>query len=101
MAARLITRMCIGVFVCGIAGLIISSVAGNNNGVVLTIGGFIVVAAIVLMTVSTITARERIDVFDDAAAEQLEAQVAHLVDQGADEADVRSLVREARRIGRR
>jgi hypothetical protein len=93
--------MCIGVFVCGIAGLIISSVAGNNNGVVLTIGGFIVVAAIVLMTVSTITARERIDVFDDAAAEQLEAQVAHLVDQGADEADVRSLVREARRIGRR
>ncbi len=101
MATRLITRTCIGVFVCGIAGLIVSSVAGNNNGVVLTIGGVIVLAAIVLMTVNTVTVRERIDAFDEAAAEKLEAQVAHLVQQGADEADVRTLVREARRTGRR
>ena len=101
MATRLITRTCIAVFVCGIAGLIVSSVAGNNNGVVLTIGGVIVLAAIVLMTVSTVTVRERIDAFDEAAAEQLEAQVAHLVQQGADETDVRTLVREARRTGRR
>jgi hypothetical protein len=89
------------VFVGGIAGLIISSIAGNNNGVVLTIGGFIVIAAIVLMTVNTVTVRERIDAFDDAASEQLELQVAHLVEQGADEADVRALVRDARRSGRR
>ena len=101
MATRLITRTCIAVFICGIAGLIVSSVAGNNNGVVLTIGGVIVLAAIVLMTVNTVTVRERIDAFDEAAAEQLEAQVAHLVQQGADEADVRTLVREARRTGRR
>jgi cell division protein FtsW (lipid II flippase) len=101
VAARLITRTCIAVFVCGTAGLIISSVAGNNNGLVLTIGGCIVVAAIVLMTVNTVTVRERIDAFDDAAAEQLEAQVAHLVQQGADETEVRTLVREARRSGRR
>jgi hypothetical protein len=101
VAARLITRACIAVFVCGIAGLIITSIAGNNNGVVLTIGGFIVLAAIVLMTVNTVTVRDRIDAFDDAAAEQLEAQVAHLVQQGADETDVRTLVREARRSGRR
>ena len=101
MATRLITRTCIAVFVCGIAGLIIASVAGNNNGVVLTIGGFIVVAAIVLMAVNTVTVQDRIDAFDDAAAEQLEAQVAHLVEQGADENEVRTLVREARRSGRR
>ena len=101
MATRLITRACIAVFVGGIAGLIITSVAGNNNGVVLTIGGIIVLAAIVLMTVNTVTVHERIDAFDDAAAEQLEAQVANLVEQGADEADVRTLVREARRSGRR
>ena len=99
VATRLITRACIAVFVCGIAGLIISSVAGNNNGVVLTIGGFIAVAAIVLMAVNTVTVRDRIDAFDEAAAEQLEAQVAHLVEQGADETDVRTLVREARRSG--
>jgi hypothetical protein len=89
------------VFVCGIAGLIISSIAGNNNGVVLTIGGVIVLAAIVLMAVNTVTVRDRIDAFDEAAAEQLEAQVTRLVQQGADEADVRTLVREARRSGRR
>ncbi|HEX3090578.1 MAG TPA: hypothetical protein VHQ23_18130 [Ilumatobacteraceae bacterium] len=101
MATRWITRVCIAIFVCGIAGLIISSIAGNNNGVVLTIGGFIVVAAIVLMTVNTVTVHDRIDAFDDAAAEQLEARVAELVQQGADENDVRTLVREARRSGRR
>jgi hypothetical protein len=101
VATRWITRACIVVFVCGIAGLIISSIAGNNNGVVLTIGGFIVVAAIVLMTVNTVTVHDRIDAFDDAAAEQLEARVAELVQQGADENDVRTLVREARRSGRR
>ena len=101
MATRLITRACIGVFVCGIAGLIISSVAGNNNGVVLTIGGIIMVAALVLMAVNTVTVHEHIDAFDDAAAEQLEAHVAQLVQQGADETDVRTLVREARRSVRR
>lgn len=88
-------------FVCGVAGLIISSVAGNNNGLVLTIGGAIVVAALVLMTVNTVTVSDRIDAFDDAAAEQLEAHVARLVAQGADETDVRTLVREARRSRRR
>ncbi len=101
MATRLITRACIAIFVGGIAGLIISSVAGNNNGLVLSIGGVIVLAAVVLMTVNTVTVNERIDVFDDAVAEQLEAQVAKLVEQGADEADVRTLVREARRSRRR
>lgn len=101
MATRLITRACIAVFVCGIAGLIISSVAGNNNGLVLSIGGVIVVAALVLMTVNTVTVHERIDVFDEAVAEQLEAQVTRLVEQGADENEVRNLVREARRSRRR
>jgi hypothetical protein len=100
MATRLITRACIVVFVCGIAGLIVSSVAGNNNGLVLTIGGVIVVAALVLMTVNTVTVHDRIDAFDDAAAEQLEAHIAKLVEQGADESDVRALVRDAR-LGRR
>ena len=101
MASRRITRACIAVFVCGIAGLIVSSVAGNNNGLVLSIGGAIVIAAIVLMTVNTVTVHDRIDAFDEAAAEQLETHVRQLVEQGADEADVRSLVREARRIGPR
>ena len=41
------------------------------------------------------------DAFDDAAAERLEQQVAALVAAGADEAEVRALVREAMRLGRR
>jgi hypothetical protein len=101
VAIRLITRACIFVFVCGVAGLIISSIAGNNNGVVLTIGGCIVLAAIVMMVVNTVTVKDRIDAFDDAAAEQLEAHINRLVEQGADETEVRTLVREARRGGRR
>jgi hypothetical protein len=101
VARGVITKLCIGVFVCGIAGLIIASVAGNNNGVVLSIGAAIVMAAIVLMTVNTVTVSERIDAFDqaadEAAAERLETQIGRLVEQGADEDDVRALVREARR----
>ena len=101
MATRVITRACIAVFVCGIAGLIISSVAGNNNGLVLSIGGATVLAALVLMAINTVTVDQRIDVFDDAIAEQLEAHVTRLVEQGANETDVRILVREARRSRRR
>jgi hypothetical protein len=97
MAARWIRRACIAVFIAGVAGLIVSSIAGNNNGVVLTIGGAITLAAIVLMAVNTVSVADRIDAFDDAAAEQLEDHVTRLVGQGAAEADVRALVRDARR----
>jgi hypothetical protein len=112
VAARVIARVCIAVFVCGIAGLIVASVAGNNNGVVLSIGAAIALAAIVLMTVNTVTvtdASDRIDAFIEAhdeaeeaerLAERLEAQINRLVDQGADERDVRDLIRDAWRVRR-
>lgn len=101
MAARWITRCCVAVFVCGIAGLIISSIAGNNEGVVLTIGGCIAVAAVVLVAVSAVTNRQRIDAFEEADAEQLEQRITGLVAAGADEAEVRALVRDALRLSRR
>ena len=101
MAARWITRACAVVFVCGIAGLIISSIAGNNNGLVLSIGGVIAVAVIALLVTSAVTNRERIDVFVDADAERLENQIQALVASGADEAAVRALVRDAVRLERR
>ncbi len=100
MARRWLPRFCAAVFVCGIAGLIVSSVAGNNNGVVLTIGGFIAAAALVLLTISSVTPIDRIEVFVDADAEALEGRVAGLVAAGADEAEVRALVREAMRLER-
>jgi hypothetical protein len=108
VATRLIRRACIAVFVCGVGGLIAASVAGNNNGVVLSIGGAIALAAIVLMAVNTVSVTnpaDRIDAFvearDEADAEQLEARVNQLIAQGADESDVRALIREARRVRRR
>jgi hypothetical protein len=101
VARRWIPRVCAGIFVAGIAGLIISSVAGNNAGVVLSIGLVIVFAAIALLTYGAVTPKQRIDAFDEARAEQLEAQVAALVAAGAPEDDVRALVRDAMRISQR
>ncbi len=100
MARRWIPRVCAVVFVCGIAGIIIASVNGNNAGYVLSIGLTIVLAAVALLTYGAVTAKGRIDAFDDAAAEQLEAQVTALVAAGADEQQVRALVRDAMRVGR-
>ena len=101
MAKRWIPRVCAGIFVAGIAGLIISSVAGNNAGYVLSIGLVMVFAAVALLTYGAVTAKDRIEPFDEARAEQLEAQVATLVAAGAAEDQVRALVRDAMRIGRR
>lgn len=101
MVARRITRACIAVFVCGIAGLIISSIAGNNNGVVLTVGAGIAVAVIALLVTSAVTAHDRIDAFVEADAERLEEQIVELVRAGADESAVRLLVRDAIRLERR
>jgi hypothetical protein len=100
MSLRALRTTCAAIFVVGIAGLIISSVAGNNNGVVLTIGLITAVAAIALLAASAVARREPIDAFSEADAEQLEAQIQHLVDGGAPETDVRNLVRAAMRLGR-
>jgi ABC-type nickel/cobalt efflux system permease component RcnA len=101
MARRWIPRVCGVVFVAGIAGLIIASVNGNNAGYVLSIGLGMVLAAVALLTYGAVTAKDRLAPFDDAAAEQLEAQVAALVATGAPEDQVRALVRDAMRISRR
>ncbi len=99
MAVRWIPRVCAAVFVLGVAGLIVSSIAGNNEAVVLTIGACISVAAIVLIAVSATTSHRRIDAFAEAEAERLEGDISALVANGADEQQVRRLVRDAMRIG--
>ena len=100
MTLRALRTICAAVFVGGIAGLIIGSVL-DNNGAVLTIGLVTVVAAVSLLAASAVVNREPIDAFEEADAERLEASVQHLVAAGAPEPDVRSLVREAMRLGRR
>jgi len=99
-ALKRIRIICAVVFVCGIAGLIISSIAGNNVGVVTTIGLITSLAAIVLLTASTVANRQRIDAFNDALAEQVEGQIGALVTGGAKEDTVRKLVSDAINLGR-
>ena len=88
-------------FAAGIAGLIIASIDGNNAGVILTIGLGITLAAVALLTTGAVAAKDRIDVFDEADAERLEARIAALVAAGVDEGELRALVRDATRLGRR
>ena len=94
-ATRFLRPVCAVIFVAGIAGIIVSSVNGNNAGWVLSIGMVTAVAAIILIAVTATSHRPRIDVFDDAIAERIEQRVRVLVSQGASEEEARSLVRDA------
>lgn len=93
MALRIVRTVCFGLFLAGIPALIVSSIAGNNEGWVLTFGMITAVAAVVLIAVSASTAGRRLDAFDDVAAERVEARITALVAAGANEDEVRSLVR--------
>ena len=99
MARRWIPRVCIAVFVAGIAGIIVATINGNNAGVILSIGLVIVLAAVAMLTTNSVVGSRRIEVFDEAAAEKVERIITPLVADGADEATVRALVRETRRLG--
>ncbi|MEY2626563.1 MAG: hypothetical protein RJB08_322 [Actinomycetota bacterium] len=101
LSLRAIRVACAVVFVCGIAGIIVSSVNGNNEGWVISIGLTTTLAAIALIIASTVAVRQRIHVFDDVAAEQLEARMAQLIAAGADETALRDVVRQAIELGRR
>jgi len=92
---RLIRISCLILMLSGIPALIVSSIAGNNEGWVLTFGMISAVAAIILMAVSAATSTKRIDAFDDVVAERVEQRIRMLVEAGANETDVRNLVRES------
>ena len=87
-------------FISSIAGLIISSIAGNNEGWVVTIGVVSAVTAIVLIVSSAVVSSKRIPAFSEVEAERIEEQVRLLVAAGADENDVRELVKTSIRLGR-
>lgn len=100
-AVRTIRISCVVIFVFGIAGMIISSIAGNNVGVVTTIGVTTAVAALVLLIASVSSNTSRLDVFDEANAQILERQIVELIKSGTDEIALRSIVRDATKFGRR
>jgi hypothetical protein len=92
---RLIRISCLTLMLSGIPALIVSSIRGNNEGWVLTFGMISAVAAIIFMAVSAATSTKRLDAFDDVVAERVEQRIRMLVEAGANETDVRNLVRES------
>ena len=97
---RVIRWVCAVVFVCGIAGIIVSSINGNNEGWVVTIGLTTTLAAITLIIASTVAARTRIPAFNEVAAEKLESLISEEVARGASEEALREIVRRAVELGR-
>ena len=96
MSARAVRLIVIGVCAGGIAGMIAGSVT-DNNAVALTFG--LVTAAAVLCLIVATAVSPSTSVGEDQAA-RVEDLVGRLVAAGAPEDQVRSLVREAVRLGR-
>jgi dipeptide/tripeptide permease len=90
----------IGLCAVGIIGMIVASVAGNNNGWVVTFGLLAVVSVVVLMAFSAANRGESPAAVEESTAERVEQQIRSLVETGADETAVRALVRDAVRLGR-
>jgi sulfite exporter TauE/SafE len=84
----------------GIVGMIVGSIADNNNGVVVTAGLIAAVAAIVLIAANAVASDRVYGAVDEIQAEQIEEEVRALVDAGANESALRDLVRRAVRLGR-
>lgn len=100
MALKLIKISCFALFLAGIPAIIVSSIRGNNEGWVLTFGMITAVAALILIAVSAVTSNRRIDAFNDVLAEQIEQRVQQLVQAGANEDDIRALIRESINLAR-
>lgn len=99
MQPKIVRRLVLVVFVGGIAGMIVGSIA-DNNGIAITFGLFTAVAAVCLMLVTSVSASTTSVRFDESQAEHMEVRIQELVASGADEDAVRDLVRDAVLLGR-
>ena len=99
MDPKLLRRTVLVVFVGGIAGMVVGSIM-DNNGTAITFGIITAVAALALILTTALIAGQPADRFDDERAEAVEARIVQLVADGADEAAVRDLVRDAVVLGR-
>jgi hypothetical protein len=102
MSPRLVRFAVITVFVGGIAGMIVGSIA-DNNGIAVTFGLATAVAALCLMAMTAVAGADafaRPARFDEQTATDVEERIAALVADGCDEDELRELVRTAVRLGR-
>lgn len=100
MTVRLIRVLCAMTFVVAIPGMIVSSIAGNNEGWVVTFGAVAAIGALVLIGVTATAGGRRIDVFDERLAETIEERIGRLASAGADERELRELVRDSIELAR-
>lgn len=104
---RAIRRIVIAVFILGIAGMIVGSIA-DNNGIAITFGLVTAVAALALVLVTQVSPPGSLAkpgtstplVVDERLAADLESRIDRLVTAGADESEVRKLVGRAIELGR-
>jgi hypothetical protein len=110
VSPRWIRRIVVVVFVAGIAGMIVGSVA-DNNGIAITFGLITAAAAVGLILVTSVApphafGRRRPGTdpppakVDEVLAADVEGRIGSLVDAGADERTVRQLVQRAVELGR-
>jgi hypothetical protein len=101
MSPRWVRRIVLVVFAGGIAGMIVSSIADSTGGA-LTFGLLTAGAALGLILVASVAPPSALGGGrgDEDAAAALDEQVTRLIEAGADEHDVRHLVRTAVRLGR-
>ena len=98
MSPRGVRRAVVAVFVLGVAGIIAFSISDDPDAA-LASGLLTAAAAIVLIAVTAVTTPRRA-ADPEALAERLEDEVQALVAGGADEDEVRRLVRDAVALGR-
>ena len=97
MSPVVIRRVLVAVCAAGIAGMIVTSIVDSPGGA-LTFGLLTAVAAFGMIVVTAVTNGGRARSVEELG-EALEDRVAALVEAGADERQVRALVRDAVHLG--
>jgi hypothetical protein len=103
ISPRWIRRIVLAVCVAAIGGMIAASIT-SHNGLAIAAGLTAAIAIVCLILVTAVAGPEAFGAapaIDEAAAADLEERVLTLVANGADEAEVRALVRAAHRLSRR
>ena len=96
MTPRAVRLVVMAVCVAGIAGMIAGSIA-DNNAVAMTFGLATAVAVLCLIVVNAVVGGPG---DPELTARDVEYRVDRLVEQGADEGELRALVRAAVKLGR-
>jgi hypothetical protein len=99
VTARTVRRIVVALFVAGVAGLIVTSIL-DEQGAAVTIGLLTAAAAVCLIVATAVGQHAPPRPLDEEQAAVVESLVHGLMADGADEAALRSLVREAVRLGR-